>query len=232
MRNTILKIVFFVCSFYQMSAQNRGVNFRYDVLDPNHAGKIFRNPNQEAEKPKGSPYIDFRFWDAKVRSVSQNSKMRYNCFSDEFEFITATNDTLVLDKIQDFDNITFLHNNQNYRLLDYKNENKSTTRGYLILLLETEKMSLYKKEVILLSEAKIARTSLEMSMPAKYQHQGSIYFLKTQNDEMLLFPKNKKELFKLYIDKKDRVEAFLKEQKIDLKNEKDMVKTVAYLSTL
>lgn len=232
MKTQLLKLIFFIFVINQSNAQNRGVNFRYEVLDPNHAGKLFKNPDQEMEKPKGSPYIVSKFLDAKVATVSQIAKMRYNTFSDEFEFITATNDTLVLDKIQDFDNILFSHNNQNYRLLDYKNENKTSTRGYLITLFESEKLALFKKEIILLSEAKIAKTSLEMNMPAKYQIQDPSYFLKIQNNEIVLFPKNKKELFKLYIDKKDKVETFLKEQKIDLKNEKDLIETVTFLATL
>ncbi len=93
-------------------------------------------------------------------------------------------------------------------------------------------MSLYKKEIILLSEAKTAKTSLEMNMPAKYQPQDPSYFLKTQNSEIVLFPKNKKALIKFYMDKKDIVETFLKDQKIDLKNEKDLIKTVSFLTTL
>ncbi len=143
---THLNILFFVFVINLANAQNRGVNFRYEVLDPNHAGKIFRNPDQEMEKPKGSPYMEYRFLDAKVATVAQIAKMRYNTFSDEFEFISVTNDTLVLDKIQDFDNIVFSHNNQNFRLLDYINEDKILTKGYLISLFESEKCRFTKKK--------------------------------------------------------------------------------------
>jgi hypothetical protein len=60
----------------------------------------------------GSPYTQKMFAQAKVGTVEQKNFMRYNVFNDEFEFISAQKDTLILDKIEDFGTIVFPETNR------------------------------------------------------------------------------------------------------------------------
>ena len=50
------------------------------------------------DRPKGSRYIQPMFSQAKVENVEANANMRYNAYSDEFEFLNSKNDTLVLEE--------------------------------------------------------------------------------------------------------------------------------------
>ena len=68
-------------------------------------------------------------------------------------------------------------------------------------------------------------------MPAKYYKSSDIYFLKTK-EKILEFPSSKKRLSKIFPDKKEAIEAFVKENKIDFDKESDKIKIIDFLATL
>ena len=212
-------------------SQANGLNNRYEVMDPATSGKIFHNPKYEATKPKGSQYLNQMFASAKVQNVDQKSFMRYNVFRDEFEFITAKNDTLVLDKIEDFGNISFVATNTKYKLVNYTDNNGKAVNGYLISLYEKGDYILFKKQNITFYEEKIAKTSLESSMPPKYVKADDMYYLKNKASGIAQFPSNKKGLVKLFPERKAAIEAFIKANNINFDMEKDMMKIVDFLAT-
>ena len=211
--------------------QNQGVGHKFEILDPNHAGKIFRNPLAQISKPQGSPYSNPNFSFAKVENVQEKSKMRYNAYSDEIEFITAKNDTLILDRLEDFKDVTFVATNRKYKLVNYLNLDDKFQFGYLIDVYQKNDFGLFKKENIGLTDEKIAKTTLEQSAPAKYYQSSDTYFLKTK-DKIFEFPSSRKKLSKAFLDKKDAIEAFVKENKIDFDNESDKIKIIDFLSTM
>lgn len=210
--------------------QVQGYGYKFQVLDPSTAGKIFHNPQYEASKPKGSPYLNIMFASAKVENVDQKAFMRYNVFNDEFEFISPKNDTLILDKVADFANINFVATNTKYKCVTYTNTNGKITNGYLISLYEKGEYALFKKQNITFYEEKIAKTSLETNMPAKYVKSNDSYFLKNKNNGISEFPTSKKALVKLFPERKAAIESFIKVNNIDFEIEKDMVKIVDFLT--
>lgn len=229
---TFIMLALLLISIAGFSQSNNGVNHRFEVLDPNTAGKIFRNPLTQPGKPKGSPYLQLLFAAAKVQNVEQKSFMRYNAFNDEFEFITSKNDTLVLDKIADFSPITFAGTNKKYRLESYRNGKNKLYSGYLIEVYEKGDYALYRKENVIYYEEKIAKTTLETSTPPKYVKSDDTYFLKNKDAGIAEFPNGKKELIKLFPDKKSAIEAFVKENKISFGNLPDLIKIIDFLATL
>ncbi len=119
-----------------ISATHAQVDLHFANLDAimmkQGASKVFRNSKNNGTKIQGTPYLQQMFAIAKVENVNQKYYMRYNVFADEFEFITPKNDTLVLDKIKDFSNITFTGINKKYALVDYINIREKSVKGYLI----------------------------------------------------------------------------------------------------
>ena len=208
------------------------VNLKYEVLDPNRAGKIFRNSLSEKSKPKGSPYLQQMFAGAKVENVSQKTFMRYNVYNDEFEFMTAKNDTLILDKIEDFSPIIFAGTNKKYKLVAYTNSTGKLFNGYLIDCYKKSGFVLLKKENITYYEERIAKTSLEINLPSKYVKSEDTFFLKNQEHGISEFPETKKQLLKLFPEKKQVIEAFLKEHKISFSEDSDRIRIVDLLATL
>lgn len=227
-KNLLTTILFLTANL--VVAQNNGWNLKFEALDPSNAGKIFHNTLLVKDKPKGSPYLEATFATAKVANVSQPAFMRYNVCSDEFEFITVKHDTLILDKIDDFKTIVFTNTNKKYQLVSGALISDSKN-GYLILCYEKADVVLYKKENIILYEGKIAKTSLERDMPAKYEKAQDTYFLKIKNNAIVPFPKNKNQLVKLFPNQKEAVANFIKDNEIDFKKELDLIKVCSFTAT-
>ena len=194
-----------------------------EVKHPDIATKLFKNPKFVKDKSQGSPYVHAMFGQASVAKLNIKAFMRYNAYKDEFEFITPKNDTLILDKIEDFDQIVFTGFNKQYDLLAYT-EDKKLVYGYLVRVQETNGLVLYKKERITFIEAKPAKTSLEVNMPAKYTRRGDSFFVRTKDGMTTEFPDSKKALVKVYPAHKDKIEAFLKNAKIDFDLESDVLR--------
>lgn len=179
----------------------------------------------------GSPYTQKMFAQAKVGSIDQKTFMRYNVFNDEFEFISAQKDTLILDKIEDFGIIVFPETNKKFQLVTYTNSKNKLFYGYLQNLKENNGFAIFKKENIQFVEGKIAKTSMEVNMPAKYVKMDDTFFLKNKDKGTSEFPENKKGLLKLFPDKKEAIETFLKENKIDFDSESDLMKIIDFIAT-
>lgn len=193
------------------------------------SGSSFRNPYRGKAKPLGSPYFQIPFAKAKVVNINVEAFMRYNIQSDEFEFITPKNDTLILDKVDDFSHIVFNGLNRKYDLIAYV-EGKKLNYGYLLKLYEKNNFTLFKKENVQFTEAKVAKTSLETSMPAKYNKTSDSFFLKNKEAGVVEFPDSKKALLKLFPDKKAAIEDFLKTNKTDFDAESDLIQVVNLLA--
>ena len=162
-----------------------------EITNPDISGKLFKNSGRASLKIEGSPYLQKNYTSAKVTKINTLASMRYNVYRDEFEFISPKNDTLVLDKINDFSDLTILATNTKYQLVNYINENGKINYGYLIDLYQKGDFGLYKKENVLLSEEKIAKTSMEQNMPPKYFKSNDFYYLKNKNI-ISEFPSSKK----------------------------------------
>ena len=196
------------------------------------AGKVFRNPKEQQGKILGSPYQQIMFAAAKVDNVTQKYFMRYNNYADEFEFITPKNDTLALDKIDDFNTITFVGSNKKYKLVTYSNEIEKLHKGYLIELYQKANYALYKREWVSFYEGKKAKTSLEKDMSARYIKENNYFYLKDTNGNITEFPESKKQLIKLFPVKKEAIETFVKENKISFDEDADRIKIIDFLATL
>jgi hypothetical protein len=182
------------------------------------------------EKPKGSPYINSLFSTAKVDGIEGKANMRYNAYLDAIEFITASNDTLALDKIADFGSITFLSSNKKYKLVTYSNNIQKSYQGYLVEVYQKSNYAFLKREWVIFYAGKKAKTSLEKDMPAKFIKQDDTYYFRDSKGNITDFPESKKQLAKLFPDKKEAIEAFVKDNKIDFGVDADRIKIIDFLA--
>jgi hypothetical protein len=196
------------------------------------ASKVFRNSKNNQRKIEGTPYNQQMFAIAKVENVTQKYYMRYNVYDDEFEFITPKNDTLILDRINDFSNITFTGTNKKYVLLDYTNSLGKLVKGYLIDLYSKGNYTLYSKEKVTYYDGKIAKTSLEKEMPPRFVKSENEYYFKNKENIITEFPDSKKKLIKLFPDQKSNIETFIKDNKIDFDLDSDKKRIVDFLSSM
>jgi hypothetical protein len=199
-------------------------------LNINLGGKIFKNPTSETNRILRTPYTQSKFAYAEIENIPEKHFMRYNAYSDNFEFITFKNDTLEMDKSDNFRDIRFTNPYKKYLYLDYISSTKGRTKGYLVELNTQGNLALYKKEAITYYAGKKARTSQESDIPASYTTVSYFYFFKTKAGNIISFPNSKKGLIKLYPDKKSEIESFLKQNKISFDDEEDMKKIIGFLA--
>lgn len=192
-------------------------------------GSSVQNPYREKKKPQGSPYSQNTFLKAAVPKVKLSAFMRYNIYTDEFEFITPKNDTLILDKTEDFAIVRFEGINKNYELTAYT-RGKKLEYGYLLETYEKNGWMLFRKENIGFTEEKVAKTTLEMSMPAKYTKLPDSFFIRPKDATAMEFPDGKKALLKAFPSKKDALEAYLKDNKVDFSDANDLKRVVDVLA--
>jgi hypothetical protein len=136
-----------------------------------------------------------------------------------------------MDKIEDFATVTFGGTNKKYVLIPYTNTKNQLTYGYLIALYEKDNIALFQKENINYYEGKKAKTSLEKDMPSRYTKTDDSYFLRVK-DATAEFPGGKKDLIKLFPDKKSEIETWIKANKVSFSDRADMIKIVDFLATL
>ena len=231
---TMKKIYLFIFCLLGLfsQAQFNGFNMKYEVLDPNTAGKIFRNPISTANRPEGQPYLVPAFQWAKIERVNQKARMRYNVYADEFEFITPKNDTLILDKLSDFSPIFLGEPEVKYVLTTYTHRSGKNHTGYLIERHTEGNFTLYSKENISFYDGKTAKTTLETSRPAKYVKAAETFYLKKEKVGVFEFPSTKKQLIQLFPSQKEQIEDYFKQHPLDLKQPNDRLELMVFLNGL
>lgn len=216
-----------IASLFSLSSFSQSL--QKEIQHPDIAGRLFHNSAKQRQKTIGIPYSYPMFSAATVENLKIKAYMRYNVVNDEFEFITTKNDTLILDKIEDFGNIRFSDLKKNYILTAYVDSRQKLVYGYLIDIYKNKDFGLLKKENITFVEEKIAKTTLEINMPPKYNKVGDSFFIKNK-EAISAFPDGKKALTKMFPDKKQLLETFLKENKISFDAEKDLIKLIDFIA--
>ncbi len=176
----------------------------------------------------GSPYYNEELTLARISDYeNENFALRYNAFQDEIEF--KRNEELYYIPKTEGLSIKFVSPVKEYQFHRYTDKG-SEVSGYLVLVSDT-KVGLYLKEQIKFVEAREAENSYARDKPATYTKVANTYYIKL-GDDITTFPKNRKELIKMFPDKKAEITAFLKKTKISFSKETDLINLVNFLSTI
>ncbi len=82
-------------------------------------------------------------------------------------------------------------------------------------------------------EEKQSKTGYDAYRPPQFKRLNDKYFIKLyNNDFVVLLPKNKKLFANLYPESKSEVLAFIKEKKVKLNKEQDLLKLINFINSL
>ena len=180
------------------------------------------------EKVEGSPYISEQFKPSKIKGYDNKIFMsKFNAFSGDMEVDFGEK---IIALSSDYDcEIEFTSPSKRYKTFKYK-ENGMSKNDFFVILNESSKISLLKKEIIDFIEAKAAKSSYEKDKPAKFLRKSDEFYVYL-NDEVIFLPKNKKKLIQFFsqYSKKD-VKSFIKKEKLNAKEEKDIKTIVEFLN--
>lgn len=184
--------------------------------------------HKEDRKIDGSPYVNGdKFEKVTIKDYSKNVQdLRYNAYQDEMEFkmgeeLYNANKTEGL-KIQ------FPTLKKTYESLTYSYDSK-TKSGYLVLLVDNPKFSLYKREKMELMGGTKSNNGFTKDANDYYEKDKDLYLI-AKDKKFSKFPKNSADAATIFsVDKKD-LDDFVKSNKINFNKEPDMIKLVEYVN--
>lgn len=195
-------------------------DLKYRSIDLSSNGNIDKSVD-------GTPYVYPEYVLGNVEGFPESFKMRYNAYLDEVNFKKGGGD-LALLKEEKYGTINFTETNETLKLEQFTNKNISTL-GYLFVVAAKDDLTIYKKSTIVYSPFVAARTTYDADSPAKYRKLGDVYFIKKGNDEIVEIPSNKNKLIEMFPEKKEAINQYFKNNKVNLSDAKDLKKLAEIL---
>ncbi|NML69402.1 hypothetical protein HHL23_06290 [Chryseobacterium sp. RP-3-3] len=223
MKKVLLILFGFTISVVEAQAGSENVSYSTE--------NIFMRANRPTTKEyviDGSPYTTGdKFNKVIIKGFSKDVQdLRYNAYEDEMEF--KKGEELFYANKADNVKIQFPELNKTYESLTYTYDGK-TKSGYLVLLLDNPKFSLYKREKMELLKGEKSPNAYSKDANDYYAKEKDIYLI-SRDKKFSKFPKNTSEAAELFsIDKKE-LESFVKSNKINLNREPDMTKLVEFIN--
>ncbi len=225
MKKILFTLLLFT-QFFALSQQRVGSGF--SVIYGKQRLDLTKSIDEEGEEVEGKPFVVETFLPANVKGYDGTFLLRYNAYKDEMEF-EKDNDIHYLVKT-DSSEVYFLNSKKRYKFLEHK-FNDEITNGYLAVISENEKISLYKKERIKLIPKVYAANSYKSDVPAHFEIQKDAFFIKKENS-IIAFPNSKKELIRMFPDKEKQIVDFLKTNGLSFSKESDLITIVTFLNTI
>ncbi len=235
MKNTVIFLIlglFFFQSYSQTrlenSVRNHLFDFRLDKMT------VFDGKDLSKLNYTGSPYLDENYLPGKIfhknQLIAENIPIRYNALMDEIEFKTSfeipDDEASALLKSTDVD-VRIL--NRVFIFVPYQGGVEKG--GYFEVLLEDDNYDLFKKHNKKYTPEKKAETSITRDIPAKFTDQ-STYFLVRTDGRFIELPSKNKQFVKAFLGKEKEMNQYLKENKLDTKEEKDIIRIVKHYNSI
>lgn len=181
----------------------------------------------------GTVYLNERPMGANINGSNDLILVRYNAFNDNFEKVDqATGETTSMPRTA-ASRIKFVSDRKEYVVVNYLSKKKQATTGYLNILSENPALTIYKKESVALIPAREAENSYAQSKPATYKRAKDEFYITVGDAKSAVpLPDNKKDFAKLFPAKEKEILAYIKDNKIDLEKESDLLKIGTYLPTI
>ncbi len=183
---------------------------------------------------KGSPYTNNEF--QKTDLFYGEEKLgplfyRYNALNQEIEIKMENNENEGIRALGRDKKIAILVDGKKTSFKTFVDKDGKTLNGYLTALTLEGTTRLYKRHYVKYTEGKKAENSFVQAVPSKFTHYTG-YFLeiegKNRVDEIEL--KNKKLLNMLSSDARSSLQTFLKENKLNIKKEYDLIRAIRFLN--
>lgn len=240
---TTLILTFFCDSLLSQSlpSPSSGPAGIFDRTDSRLMNAMTDLTNRRARKAatpagvKGSYYFNENFQLSTViyfgEELKDKTYLRYNAANDEIEMGESS-------KQKDSENILLksakvnaIINNEKYKLLPHRlKESNYPVIGYLVVLVDNEKYSLFLKRKKVFMKAVEARTSLDRSFPARFVDDVTYYF-SLNKDTPLPLRISKSNIRKISKESGSKVKTFIKDNNIKIKSSEGLIEVFNYLNS-
>ena len=216
--------------FSQSNDAIHKIGVRQIALDQNN--EFLNLTDAEFKLIEGSPYANDEFLEGSIfqgdELLQKNVLLRYNIFSDEIEIKSSMNESNYNALVKRSGMLIKIFNDV-YTLIPF--EGSDEKGQYFKVLTIGEHLSLYKKSTVTFNQRTFAKTSYDRDRPASFTQSDS-YFLATKAGNFVEMPESKSKVLKLMNNKETEIKAYIKSNRINLKDEGDVVKLVKYYNNL
>ncbi|QWX83072.1 hypothetical protein H0I23_11480 [Cellulophaga sp. HaHaR_3_176] len=188
-------------------------------------------------KTNGTPYLNESFVDGEIivnDKVELVGKMRFNAHGNEVEILN--NDAI--DSYYSLLKRSYISvriGNKKYRIFTYKDSRDAVRTSYFSDLNEGGLKLLFKPESVL-KQARRPSTSYEKYVPPTYVWNSSYYILdqsnKDQENHAIKIKLSKNNILDFTGDKKEEMKIYVKENKLNLKKEEDVISFLNYYNSV
>lgn len=204
-----------------------GLTFRNNLAIANS-----RNGNQTLESfyesvTGVSPYINDTFMPAKVNNFKQIAKARYDAYKDLFVIKINESKSLYLEKRLG-NKVTFVGTNETYQIF-YDEDEKAT---FFKVIRMTPKFSLLLKQEIVLRGGEKPRSSYDKYVAPFFKRSKDKLYISLDNKTAVKAPTSKKKFFSMFTDDAGAIKSFVKKNKLNIKEQQDIVRILNYYATL
>ncbi|MAX71186.1 MAG: hypothetical protein CMC76_08815 [Flavobacteriaceae bacterium] len=179
---------------------------------------------------EGSPYVNDDFKMLKIDGFNVVFQGRYNAYYDEMEIKLSDDKIVSLGNNSEYV-VTFNSDDKTYKTYNISNDKDISKRSFLVVLEETENYSILKKESVKFYSKIESRSSYQSEIPAKFKREDDQYFVKYDN-KVVSLPQKKKDFLDTFPEHSSKLKSYIKDNKLKLKHEEDLVKLTQYLITL
>ena len=183
---------------------------------------------------EGSIYMKSRYKESSVideKSGTHDAKLKYNIYSDQLEFTTPSDELFAVTKSP---TIHARIDGDYFYYCNFKNQRGLGKSGYYILVELNDKYRIYKKlftEIVDPSvQSGMVKRAGEGSDIGKVKIQTAYYI--EEAGVIMELPMNKKEMLATFSDKGQELEKYIKNEKIRLRKEEDLIRFVARYNAL
>lgn len=232
--NKILTVIF-IATFVINNVN--GQNAYSPVPEEGIVNFVTSSTEIEPNKAKGSPYLNEEFVHGEVivnEKVEEVGKMRYNAYRNEVEIL----DNLSKDSYYSLLKRAYIKveiDGKLYRIYTYVDNDKSIKTSYFTELNEGPLKLLFKPEA-LLKQARTPSTSYEKYSPPTYVWNSSYYILDNRNKDSenhaVKVRLTKNNILDFTGSKKNEMKLYVKEKKLNLRKEQDVIAFLNYFNSL
>ena len=196
--------------------------------------------NRSSRKPKplniqGTHYFNENFEVATLdyfgKELNDKGFMRYNAFRDEIEMASTTTQNesdLILMQSKD---IVPVISGEKYVYIPHRLEDGRAYIGYLILLYEGKKNTVYIKRHKVFMEEVIARTGLENPFPPRFVNEVKLY-VSQNGDTPTPLKQSKKAISSFFNKNSDKIRKFIKTNKLKVNDSKSIIRIFEFADNL
>ncbi|GGD55179.1 hypothetical protein [Muriicola marianensis] len=184
----------------------------------------------------GSPYLNEEFIKSKVYYGEEyigDYYIRYNALNSEIEIKETAYPEEEAKRLLADDQLRIKYGLRELRFTTYINKKGETKNGYLSIIEKGKNFTLYHRLAVKFSEGKAAVNSMVMPIPSRYAQFTEYYYQQEGVNRIDQLNQKKAAVLKI-LDKEDRdvVNTFLKDQKINLDDEEDLIRTFEFINTI